>query len=122
MNALRNHCACTSKENQYSRMKLEQSFAHSTERHAVQQPAFVRPKTHEGDNRQRSWDRGALEIFRFSGFVLWEGLDSDIEASKARETAEDEEGEEDGIKEGTETERKGCGGWGHAKRDLCMPR
>lgn len=49
----------------------------------------------------------SFKVFRFSRRILGQGRNCDIEASETRETAEDEEGKEEGIEWGAEAEGEG---------------
>lgn len=75
-------------------------------------------RRHRGHDAQTRRDGQALEVFGFAGCVFGEGGDGDVEAGEACETAEDEEGEEEGVEGGAEAEGEGAGGGGDAEGDL----
>ena len=73
---------------------------------------------HAGSDTESCGDRGALEVFGLAGCVFGEGGDGDVEAGKAGQAAEDEEGEEEGVDGGAEAEGEGADGGGDAEGDL----
>lgn len=73
---------------------------------------------HSSHDAQATRDGGPLKVFALPRGVFGEGGNSDVEASKAGEAAEDEEREEEGVKWGAEAEGEGGGGRGDAEGDL----
>lgn len=67
-------------------------------------PQTQRHHTHETQGR-RDWE--ALEILRLAGSVFWEGGGGDVEAREAGQTAQEEEGEEEGVEGGAQAEGVG---------------
>lgn len=78
-------------------------------------PALVRPEGHHASQREGRGDGRALKVLRFSGCVLGEHGDGDVEAGEAEEAAEDEEGEEDVVGWRAHAEGEGGGGGGDAE-------
>jgi hypothetical protein len=116
---LADHHAAVQDKHQSDRMELEdRTLSNQTERNVLVSPAFGNPVRHKTDNSQSSWDRGTLEVFGLSAFILRENSDRDVEPSKAGETAENKESEENVIDRGADTERKGSSSGGEAEGNL----
>lgn len=59
-----------------------------------------------------------MKILAFPGGVFRDGGNGDVEARKAGEAAEDEEGKEERVERGAQTEGEGADGGGDAEGDL----
>jgi len=114
---LGNHCTAAGSENQDCGMELQQPGSRSAEGQVVQVPSLMRPVCHDHDNREGSRDRGALKVLGLSRSILRERLNRHVEAREAREAAENEKREDDGIQERTKAESEGTRSRGHAERD-----
>ena len=71
---------------------------------------MVGPVGHERSDAHCRRDGRALKVFGLAGGVFWQGGDSHIEAGKAGEAAEDEEGEEELVQRRAESDGKGGDG------------
>lgn len=89
-----------------------------TTRQVVVDPPAVHPVCHHGVQSQRCRDRRALEVLRFSGSILGDHSGGDVEARKASQPTEHEEGEQDVVGGRTQADGEGhhCGG--EAEGDL----
>jgi hypothetical protein len=108
-------------EHSHNRMELKRGpLEPQAQRDLLERPALVHPVRHDLDYPERHGDRGALEELGFAGCVLGDEGGGDVEAREAREAAEHEEGEEEVVDGGAETEGEGCRGGGDAEGDLWM--
>lgn len=87
-------------------------------RHLRKRPPLVYPVRHDLHVDQAHRDRRALKVLRLAGRVLGHHGDGDVEAREAREAAENEEGQEQVVDRGAETEGEGSGRGADAEGDL----
>lgn len=121
MYRLADHQTSVQDEEQDNGMELENStLSKNAKGNVLMSPALGDPVGHKGGNRQGSGDGSAFEVFRLSSLVLGQNCHSNVEPSQAGQAAEDEKGQEDVVKRGTNTHGE-CGGGGRkAEGDLCM--
>jgi hypothetical protein len=118
MNTPTNHRAPAHTEDKHSGMKLQQALTHKSKRDSVMNHTLRSPPSHQHHNAESSRNRSSLKVFRLSGCILGKRLDGNVEARQTRKSAENEEGEQYRVEEGTESERKGARGGGHAEGNL----
>lgn len=95
-------------EQEDGRVKLEsRALEPDTEGEVVVDPALREPVGHDGIHTERSGDGCSLKVLALASLILGQDGDSDVEASKASEAAQNEEGETSGIGEGAEAKSKG---------------
>lgn len=105
----------------HNRVQLPQpALVDHTTGQVLQHPAIVHPPGHHTVHAQRGGDGRALEVLALARGVLGQGADGDVEARKAREAAEDEEGQKDGVGEGAHANGEGDHGGGDAEGDLVL--
>lgn len=88
----------------------------------LQRPPIPHPVRHHGVfNKNGSWNRCALEVLALARGILGQHGDGNVKARKAREAAQDEEGEEDVVGGGAEAKGEGGAGGCNAKGNLYTP-
>ena len=113
-------------QNKHNRSRMElkrRACVPRSERNVLQRPAIPHPVCHHcvfHENGGRNWR--ALEVFALARCVLGECSDGDIEACETRETAEDEEGEENVVEWCTQAQCKGSASGRDTERDLRVTR
>lgn len=112
MYRLADHQTSVQDEQQDNRVELENGIlANDTKGNVLVSPALGNPVSHKGGNRQSCGDRGAFEVLRLSSLVLGQNSHCNVEPSQAGQAAEDEEGQEEVVKRGANTNGE-CGGSG----------
>lgn len=74
-------------------------------------PSLTNPICHQSSNRQRSWNWSPLKVLALASIIFWDVCDGDIEASKASQTAKDEECEEEMIDRCAESNSECSDSW-----------
>lgn len=89
-------------------MELERgTLGPDAEGHVLEDPAAVDPVGHDGVDAERRGDGRALEELALAGGVLGERRHGDVEAREAREAAEHEEGQAEGVDDGAQADGEG---------------
>lgn len=81
-------------------------------------PPIPKPIHHHTDERQRRRNRGTFKVLRLARLVLGKHGDRNIEPRQPRETAENENGENDVVERGAETDAECSGSGGKTERNL----
>lgn len=89
-----------------------------TEWDLIKDPALRDPVCHHCISTQAGGDWGTLEIAGLARCVVRNVGGGDIEACKTGKTTQDENGEEDVVNSGAQTEREGHAGGGKTEGDL----
>lgn len=87
------------------------------QRQVVEDPILADPVGHERVEAQARGDGRALKVGRLAGLVLGNDGGRHVEAGETGEAAEDEEGEQNVVDGGADTDREGNGGGGDTKGD-----
>ena len=104
MDGLASHADTTQDEQSNDRVKLKDSSSSPcTKREIFQDPTLADPVGDQKGNGERCGDRCSFEVFALSRGVLGDIANGDVEACESSQTTEDEEGEEEMIGWGTES-------------------
>lgn len=116
---LADHHAPMQNEHQDHRVEFEdRTFCDKTKRDVLVRPALRDPVGHKGSDGQSGRNGCAFKVLGFASLVLGQYGYSHVEPSKAGQTAENEECEEDVIKRGPDTKSECSSGGSETEGDL----
>jgi hypothetical protein len=120
MYRLADHQTSVQDEQKDNGVELENgTLGNDTKGNVLMSPALGHPVSHKRRNRQSCGDRGAFEVLRLSSLVLGQNSHCNVETSQAGKAAEDEEGQEEVVKRGANTNGECGGGRRKPEGNLC---